>query len=250
MLRSLWAWSVMVPATVGAALLSMVLCWLLPQEKVGRWTLRRWSSLLFGVAGIKVQVEGREFLADLGPAFFVGNHQSLLDIPALGYALDGRTRFLAKRALFQTPFVGGYLRRHEYVEIDRSRSRAALGKLNRALASLADRPYSYVIFAEGTRSKDGQLQPFKRGALKICQRAGLPVVPFAVIDTGERLRPGSRRLWAGTCRVQFAAPIPADEVRATPAGDLVDRVHAAVAEALGQPLPAAPTPAAVPCKET
>jgi 1-acyl-sn-glycerol-3-phosphate acyltransferase len=94
------------------------------------------------------------------------------------------------------------------------------------------RPVSLAMFPEGTRSVDGHLLPFRKGAMKICKRAGLAVVPFAISGSVQIHRRGSLRICSGPVRISFAEPITANEVAAMSTTELHDRILRAVQDGL------------------
>jgi len=205
-----------------------------------------WSWLMLRICGVRLAIEGGDYVADAAPRFFVGNHQSALDIPILMLALKGHVRFMAKDSLFRTPIFGWVLGRYGFVPIDRDHARKTLGALETMLTRLSRDPISFAVFPEGTRSPDGRLLPFRQGTMKICRRSGLPVVPFVIEGTWKVHRPRTFRLRPGRVRLRFMRPISADHVAAMSPTELHDRVRDAVVEGLGdlrsQPS-AAPSPA-------
>ena len=199
------------------------------------WGSYLWSRVILATAGVRLTVEGLEQLIEGTSCFFAGNHQSALDIPILVTALRGRVRFLAKASLFRIPVFGWAISRCEHIPIHRSRPRATIRRLTGMIDRLRRRPMSFVVFPEGTRSPDGRLLPFRMGAMKICQRAGLSVVPFS-IDGSFTVHERARfRIRPGPVRLVFAKPIPAGEVTAMTAAELHERVRQAIASGLGQP---------------
>lgn len=216
---------------------------------VGRWLgvpgARDWAMRWFGrvslwFAGAKLIVEGAEHLPAGVSIFFVGNHQSAIDIPAVSAATGGRIAFMAKKELFRLPLMGAYLRAYDIVPIDRQHPRKAQQAVSDMLARVANRPISIAVFPEGTRSQTGALLPFRQGTMKICQRAGMAVVAFAISGTLAVHRRGSRHVRAGTVYVRFARPIEAAEVQAMSSGDLGKRLH----QTIGDMLNALPQPPA------
>ena len=205
------------------------------------WGSAFWSRVILVTAGVRVTVQGTEHLAEDASKFFVGNHQSALDIPILVAVLHGRIRFMAKETLFRIPLFGWIIRRYGHVPIDRSRPRATFRTLQRMIARLERRPISFVVFPEGTRSTDGRLLPFRKGTMKICQRAGLSVVPFAIHGSSAVHERGRFRVRPGAVRIVFEKPIPASEVTGLTATELHDRVREAVARGLARLCPAATT---------
>ncbi|MCH7704206.1 MAG: 1-acyl-sn-glycerol-3-phosphate acyltransferase [Planctomycetes bacterium] len=194
-----------------------------------------WSHYTLIVAGVRLSIEGSEHLAGGGPFFFVGNHQSALDIAIICEATRGDVRFLAKSSLFRIPVFGWDLRRYGYIPIDRKHPRETHRALTRMLSRMGRNPVSLVMFPEGTRSPDGEMLPFRQGAMKICQRAGLPIVPFSIQGTRAVLRRGVYKIRPGSVRLVFGKAIPADEVEAMTARALADRLWREVANGLGDP---------------
>ncbi|UCE60352.1 MAG: 1-acyl-sn-glycerol-3-phosphate acyltransferase [Phycisphaerales bacterium] len=200
-----------------------------PARWVADWSSFLWSRAILWVSSVALLIEGSEHICrGPEPAFYVGNHQSALDIPMLVVALRGRVRFLAKKSLFRIPVFGWLLSLYSYVPIDRANPRKTLKSLERMLELVEQRSVSPVVFPEGTRSPDGRLLPFRKGAMKICQRAGLTIVPFAIHGSGAVHRTGEFRIRPGEIRVSFSEPIPADDVKAMSSSDLHDRVRASI----------------------
>jgi 1-acyl-sn-glycerol-3-phosphate acyltransferase len=113
---------------------------------------------------------------------------------------------VAKRSLLYVPIFGWVLWLAGFVFIDRSNRAKAIRTLDRA-ALRPRRGTSLVVFAEGTRSPDGTLLPFKRGGFVLALQAGVPVVPVTLRGGVEVLRKGSRRIRPGAIHVHFSAPV-------------------------------------------
>jgi 1-acyl-sn-glycerol-3-phosphate acyltransferase len=116
----------------------------------------------------------------------------MLDIPALFSVVPARTRFVAKRELFRIPLFGQAIRLLGFVPVDREDRRAAVKALDDA-AELAREKRPILVFPEGTRSLDGRLLPFKKGAFALAHRCRLPVVPMACLG-GAYCMPARRRI--------------------------------------------------------
>jgi 1-acyl-sn-glycerol-3-phosphate acyltransferase len=121
-----------------------------------------------------------------GPYMFTPNHQSHFDIAALLGYLPGENRFAAKMELFRQPVLGMVLRTLGMIPIDRSNPLEAIDKLNR----LKEEHYSTIIFPEGTRSRDGNLLPFKKGPFVAAIHLGIPIVPVVCKGTAEIMPKG------------------------------------------------------------
>ena len=159
---------------------------------------------LIRLCGARVSVSGLERLGE-GPYVFAPNHQSHFDIAALLGYLPGRNRFAAKREMFSEPVLGAVLRTMGMVPVDRDDSAASIERLNRLKLD----GFSLIIFPEGTRSRDGQLLPFKKGAFVAAISLGVPLVPVVCKGTA-RIMPAGKYLsiLPGEAEVVVLDPIP------------------------------------------
>lgn len=169
------------------------------------WLARHvWSPSNLWLAGVRVAVHGSTLPE--GPAIFVSNHESALDIWALFRSLPGNVRFLAKRELFRIPVFGWYLALAGFVAVDRRNYARAIASVRKA-AGLVRRGTSLIVFAEGTRSRDGRIHSFKKGPFALAIEAGVPIVPVAIAGAAA-LNPRRRlEVSPGTVHVVIGAPI-------------------------------------------
>jgi len=155
----------------------------------------------------RLTVEGCERVASGGPFFFVANHQSWMDVPALFAALPLPVLFVAKQELSRVPFLGRYVAAMGMVFIDRSHRQESARSVGQATGRLRQ-GWSVVSFPEGTRSRDGRVQRFKTATFAAAIEAGAPVVPVALEGPGEVLPPDGFRPRPGPIRVLIGEPIP------------------------------------------
>jgi len=167
---------------------------------------RAWARMLLAVSFIRVRVEGLEKLDPNGAYVFVANHGSFMDIPALLAKLPQQIRFFAKKSLFGIPFLGTHLRRAGHLPVDRSSPRASLKSMMEAARMVGARGVSILNFPEGGRSAEG-LREFKEGPAYIAIKAGVPIVPVAIVGMRELLPMGSGHLRAGRVVVRVGEPI-------------------------------------------
>jgi 1-acyl-sn-glycerol-3-phosphate acyltransferase len=168
-----------------------------------------------------------EHVVEGGPFVFASNHQSHLDILCLLGFLPGETRFAAKKQLWQHRIMAGILDTLEMVPIDRDQPEQAIGALDRA----ARKRRSIVIFPEGTRSRNGSLQPFKKGAFALAIASGMPIVPVVCRGT-RRLMPKGSRLTVvpGKVEIVICPPIATSDLRYEDREALAAQVRTVIAE--------------------
>ncbi|WP_426512214.1 lysophospholipid acyltransferase family protein [Dactylosporangium sp. McL0621] len=133
----------------------------------------------------RLRVAGRARLPWRGPAVLVANHASLIDIIVL-FALFRPFKWVSKQEIFKLPFIGWNMRLNGYVALrrgDRDSVRSMMAACDRLLAAGCP----IMMFPEGSRTPDGELQRFKDGAFELARRHGVPVLPIAVHGTGRAL---------------------------------------------------------------
>jgi len=147
---------------------------------------RVWSKMIMATIFSPVTIIGAENLEGARAAVYAANHISAIDIPLLYALLPFQFRIIAKEELFRTPCVGWYLKRSGQLPVDRSNARASIRSLNKAVDSLkAGMPL--VIFPEGGRAPDGHIMPFMDGPFYTAIKAGVDIVPMAIVGTFELL---------------------------------------------------------------
>src|SRR6058998_4200492 len=124
------------------------------------WGTNDWARDLLDAAGTPVRAEGLERIPRDGPVVYASNHSSMFDIWALFATLPGSVRFVAKQELFRIPLLGGAMRAAGHIPIDRAVKARAFEAYDDA-ARIIRRGFSPVVFPEGTRSRTGNLLPFK-----------------------------------------------------------------------------------------
>jgi len=169
---------------------------------------RAWARSLVRFAGVRVTVEGLEKIDRAGHYVFCANHLSYMDSPVVLTQIPVQFRFLAKRGLFQIPFLGTHLTQAGHIPVALDDPRGALKTMTQAAEILHKRAISLLIFPEGGRSEDGRLQPFKEGAAYIAIKAQMPLVPIALIGTREILAMGSAVFRSGRVHLHIGDPIP------------------------------------------
>ncbi|HEX4447185.1 MAG TPA: lysophospholipid acyltransferase family protein [Polyangiaceae bacterium] len=148
--------------------------------------LQGWSRNVVENAKIDLTVSGRENLRPHETYLVMSNHQSLYDIPVLFHVVGPNIRMVTKRELFRVPIFGGALAAAGFISIDRSDRHRAIASLDHARALLASGTHVWIA-PEGTRSRTGELLPFKKGAFYLAFEAGLPILPVTLKGTRDVL---------------------------------------------------------------
>lgn len=200
----------------------------LTPEAVDR-VVARWCDHVFRISRTSLTVEAREHLPE-GPALLVSNHRSLLDIPAVILAYPRRVRFVAKQELRRVPVFGRAMEEAGIVFVDRADRARAVAQLATA-RSLVAAGTSVWIAAEGGRSRDGRLGPFKRGPFHLAVQLGVPLVP-TVIAGADRVIPATTlaSVTGEVVSVRFGPPIPTAGLGPDDVSALSDRARRALVD--------------------
>jgi len=201
--------------------------------RLQHWCARSWCRLIAATSGARVRVRGLENLPCDQACVFIANHSSYLDIPAIWGYLPVQFRIMAKRSLFHVPFMGWFLWRAGHIPVDRDNARAALESVNRAAAKLRA-GCSLVIFPEGHRSPDGELDEFKAGGFKLALKAGVPIVPVTVVGAHRVLKRDSLVFHPGPVEVIIDPPLSTAGYTSRNLPELIHQTRELIAEHLGQ----------------
>lgn len=163
------------------------------------------------MTGITWEIQGWEALPEairtgMQPVIFMGNHESQLDPPFLVTAIPIPAVYIAKKEVKYIPMVGWAAMCAGVIFIDRGARERAVKSLHHAAEEIRSGK-SVTIFAEGTRTRTGDLLPFKKGSFILAQDAGVPIVPFGIHGGFNILRPGAKRIRPGHYLLRFGTPI-------------------------------------------
>jgi len=182
------------------------------------------------VSGVRVRVEGVENIPS-APCIFVANHASNIDPVAFIPAIPRRVAILVKRELFRIPIFATAMRCAQFVSVDRSDKEAAAASVDAAVRELKE-GVSFAVFAEGTRSPDGRLRPFKKGAFVMAIQGGAWIVPVSIAGTQHLLRKGEWAIRPGDATIRFGTPVDASQYTIDHRDELLSRVQSLVAASL------------------
>lgn len=228
LLRSGLALSVLPTLTAVDASVAMSLA-ALGQMDSAEAVSRSWCRNVLRLAGVRLRVLGLESLDTTRTYVLVANHQSHLDVPSMVTAWPGPLRFVAKKSLRSIPFFGAGAESLGHVFVDRGNTDQARAALEVAVAPVRNE-VSVLFFAEGTRSEDGELGPFKRGCVAFADAAGVPLLPAAVVGTRQALPKGSPIFRGGEVVVSFGEPVPEASDTSLSRAERAERLRDAVAE--------------------
>ncbi|HJZ39507.1 MAG TPA: lysophospholipid acyltransferase family protein [Bacteroidales bacterium] len=190
-----------------------------------------WSRLNTILTPVFVGVSGRNNIRKGASYVVISNHQSIYDIFLIYGWLGIDIKWIMKKELAKIPGVGFGSRKVGHIFLDRSNSRVALESLNEAKKKLVN-GISVVIFPEGTRSKTGQMGPFKKGAFKLALDLGLPLLPVSISGTKDILPTGSLNIFPGKVRMIIHEPIGINNYSEETLKDLMARSMQVIASGL------------------
>jgi 1-acyl-sn-glycerol-3-phosphate acyltransferase len=182
------------------------------------------------IAGMKVRIDGVENIP-AGACIFVPNHASNLDPLAFMPWIPRRVSVLIKQELFRIPVLSFGMRLAKFVPIRRQDRDSTTASLE-ACREVLREGLPLVMFAEGTRSRDGRLRPFKKGAFVLGIEAGVPIVPVSIAGTQALLMPGESRLRPGTVTVRIGPAADAAQYAPDRRQELTAQVESLVAAGL------------------
>ena len=195
-----------------------------------RWGMRI-VRLGLKAAGVRVRAVGRENIP-AGPSIFLSNHVSNLDPAVLLPLIPSMTSIFLKQSLMKIPLLGTAMRMGKFVPVARSRSREDARRSTEAAADAVASGLHITIFPEGTRSPDGQLLPFKKGAFFLATQTGAPLVPVVIHGTARMMPKGSNAVQAGEAVVEFLPPLYPEQFASRE--ELMTAVRAAMEAALAR----------------
>lgn len=190
------------------------------------WAARTWSWVILKTSGIRVRVLGLEHVRRDRPQIIAANHQSMYDVYVLATRVPVRFHFVAKSELRRIPVFGRAAVAAGHVFIDRGDRTTAIESLRVAGAKLHEAQSSAIVFPEGTRSRTGELQPFKKGPFIMALEAGVPIVPTVLDGTFDILPKGGRRIRPREVTLWFGEPVYPTAYGYARRDELIAEVHA------------------------
>ncbi len=224
-----WVWTALFWT---AAFLLQALCLKrLPRDLI-HLAPRFWGRVTFAMLGIRLEIIGESTLETPGPKVVAFNHQSALDMIWSAAICPPRAMALGKKEIAFIPFINLAWWALDFRLVDRSNPSKARASLAAVAREITEKGRALMIAPEGTRSPDGELLPFKRGAFVVAVQAQVPIYPV-VISGAYALLPRRSFLPAqGVIRLRYLEPIPTAGLTVSGMDSLVERVRGAMAAAL------------------
>src|SRR5215510_5965424 len=183
------------------------------------------------LGGVTVVVRGQENIDTRKTCLFLANHQSYCDPPALFAAIPLNARLILKKELRKLPLLGLIMELGGFVFIDRKDRVQSISGMKQAVRQL-QQGHSFLIYPEGTRTRTGDLGPFKKGPFIMAIESGTPIVPISVSGSYEIMPPNQFRVKPGTVVVTFHPPIATSSLGLTDREALTEQVRSAIAAGL------------------
>lgn len=180
-------------------------------NRTHRW-LTYWAKSSLALAGLRVQIRGLDSLDPKQTYIFMPNHASFLDILLAFAYIPYNFRIITKEEIFWIPLMGWALKRSRQISMNRTNPRKGLASLNQAF-NLLQEGISIVVFPEGTRTLDGEINELKATLFILPIRSGIPVVPVRLEGTYQALKRGSILLNPAPLKLTFYDPIPVGSLK-------------------------------------
>jgi 1-acyl-sn-glycerol-3-phosphate acyltransferase len=190
-----------------------------------------WSRLSCIIAPLKVNISGKKNYKPFKSYVVVANHQSMADIPALHGFMGLRIKWVIKQELRRIPVFGAACHYLGCIFVDRSNHDAAVKSIDRARQQLSNKS-SVLFFAEGTRSRDRQVMPFKKGAFVFAMETGLPILPVTIKNTADVLPSDTLDLTPGTVDIVVHRPVHISPYHQTHLPALAEQTRQTIASAM------------------
>lgn len=240
----IYQWLIFVPLLVVisiiASLFVMLGCWLGDKNFWGYWPGVIWGRIICFLALCPVSIEGRENIDKNTPYVFVANHQGAFDIFLLFGYLGHDFRWMLRKGLRNIIFVGRACEKAGMVFVDSHGSSGMMQTMRQALATLKQ-GHSLIIFPEGTRTKDGHLHTFKKGAFSLAAMLRVPVVPITLEGPYQVMPKDSKTIRPHRMKITIHKPLePVSRQEGNDAGidRLLHQSQQVIAESLGEPIQA------------
>jgi 1-acyl-sn-glycerol-3-phosphate acyltransferase len=184
------------------------------------------ARLALWLAGVRLEICGRERIPGGRAVVFMANHQSNCDPPAL-LAVLPPVLVMGKKEFFRVPIIGRGMRARGFIAVDRSNREQAREAVEKGVQALKAGK-SFLVYPEGTRSPDGRLQRFKKGVFVMAIKAGAPIVPISVSGSNKIMAKGKFVIRPGGVRITFHNTVATEGLAIEDRDALSDSVRQAI----------------------
>lgn len=192
---------------------------------------RIWARSILRVSGMTVTFEGLENFSSES-AVLISNHQGFYDILVLLAYLPRPPVFVAKASVFRVPLFGQAMKAVGHIPIDRSNREKAIASIQKGTLNLKKHKRKVVFFPEGTRTRDGEMKPFKKGAFVFAIESGLPLIPLAIEGSYQALPPKRKAVCPGNIHVKILPPITSSDYSIEQRDELLNESYQVINEAV------------------
>jgi 1-acyl-sn-glycerol-3-phosphate acyltransferase len=198
-----------------------------PADMIGYY----WCRWILKLCGIEVELHGAEHIDPRRSYIIISNHLSNFDIWSTFATVPAKIRFVAKKELLRFPIFGQALALSDHIIIDRSKPDEAIEIINRLARQRIGEGFCILFYAEGTRSRDGKIHPFKKGGGTLALQTKLPIIPMSVSGTRKFLPRGSALIRpGGKVKIVLAPPIETEGMPLEARDELTERVRNVIIE--------------------
>lgn len=181
--------------------------------------------MAFFLLGIEIQAHGRENIDKNKNYIFMPNHLSFLDGPLIVMLIPQPVRVIVKKEVYKIPVFNYAIRKAEFIPVDREGKEAGKQSIEAATALIKQKRYSFLVFPEGTRSRTGDLQGFRRGGFFLAVDSQTPILPIVIKGSYDLMPKGSFFVKKGKVEVTFLQSVPMDKYNRQNMLELIDTVR-------------------------
>jgi len=185
----------------------LLLCYAVGSSRPIIWAGKNAMRIGPRILGVRIEVTGADVIEKNKPYIFMSNHLSFLDGPLLFFIIPLPVRVILKKEIFKIPVIGLGMKLVDFVPVDRKGIRGGKKSIDHAARLMKEKGYSFLIFPEGTRSRTGRLQEFRRGGFFLAVTSRSAIIPISVNGTYELMPKGKFFVKKGRIKVLFHPPV-------------------------------------------
>jgi len=216
---------IIVLLAIPVLLVCMVGRWESPIMTIGKGAV----SIGLKILGISVEVTGIERIESDRAYVFLANHLSFLDGPLIIRLIPQPVKVIFKKEIMRLPVIGLAMKQVGFIPVSRRSGETGGGSVNKATRVIKEKGCSFLVFPEGTRSRNGKLQAFRSGGFYLALNSRVPIIPITIRGTHELMQKGSFFVKKGKIKVVFHAAVSTQEYNEDSLPQLMDKVRDIIA---------------------